>query len=155
MIEPGVAAPEFTLPNHRGEDVSLSDFRGRNVVLAFYPNDFSPVCSDQLSIYQEVLPQISEAGAELIGISTDGSWAHNAFRKQFGLEMTLLSDFHPKGEVSRLYGAYLERWGTPNRSLVLIDPEGVVRWVHAEETPMTIPGANLIFDALEALEARE
>ena len=151
MIEPGVAAPEFTLPNHRGEDVSLSDFRGRNVVLAFYPNDFSPVCSDQLSVYQEVLSEIQAAGAELIGVSTDGSWAHNAFRKHLGLEMTLLSDFHPKGEVSRAYGAYLEEWGTPNRSLVLIDELGVVRWVHAEPTPLTIPGANLIFDALESL----
>ena len=151
MIEPGTPAPEFTLPNHRGEQISLSDLRGRKVVLAFYPNDFSPVCSDQLSVYQEVLPQIAEAGAELIGISTDASWCHNAFRKQLGLEMTLLADFHPKGEVSRAYGAYLEEWGTPNRSLVLIDGEGVVRWAHAEETPLTIPGANLIFDALESL----
>jgi peroxiredoxin len=151
LIEPGATAPEFTLPNHRGEQVSLADFRGRKVVLAFYPNDFSPVCSDQLSVYQEVLPQISAAGAELIGISTDASWCHNAFRKQLGLEIPLLADFHPKGEVSRAYGAYLERWGTPNRSLVLIDEDGVVRWVHAEETPLTIPGANLIFDALETL----
>ena len=149
MIEVGARAPEFTLPNHRGEQISLSDYRGRTVVLAFYPNDFSPVCSEQLSIYQEVLAQIRETGAELVGISTDGSWAHNAFRKQLGLEMPLLSDFHPKGEVSRAYGAYLEQWGTPNRSLVLIDEQGIVRWVHAEPTPLTIPGANLIFDALE------
>jgi peroxiredoxin len=148
MIEPGTPAPEFELPNHRGEPVSLSDYRGRKLVLCFYPNDFSPVCSDQLSLYQEVLPRIAAAGAELVGISTDGSWAHNAFRKHLGLEMTLLSDFHPKGEVSRAYGAYLEDWGTPNRSLVLIDEQGVVRWVHAEPTPLSIPGANLIFDAL-------
>jgi peroxiredoxin len=151
MIEPGTPAPDFTLPNHRGEQVSLSDYRGRKLILAFYPNDFSPVCSDQLSLYQEVLGRINEQGAELVGISTDGSWAHNAFRKQLGLEMTLLADFHPKGEVSRAYGAYLEDWGTPNRSLVLIDEDGIVRWVHAEPTPLSIPGANLIFDALEAL----
>jgi peroxiredoxin len=151
MIEPGTPAPDFKLPNHRGEQVSLSDYRGRKLMLAFYPNDFSPVCSDQLSLYQEVLGRINEQGAELVGISTDGSWAHNAFRKHLGLEMTLLSDFHPKGEVSRAYGAYLEDWGTPNRSLVLIDEEGIVRWVHAEPTPLSIPGANLIFDALEAL----
>jgi peroxiredoxin len=150
MIVPGTPAPEFTLPNHGGEPVSLSDFRGRRLVLCFYPNDFSPVCSEQLSVYQEVLGEIRERGAELVGISTDGTWTHNAFRKQLGLEMPLLSDFHPKGEVSRAYGAYLEQWGTPNRSLVLIDEEGVVRWVHAEETPVTIPGANLIFDALAA-----
>ena len=149
MIEPGTPAPDFTLPNHRGEQVSLSDYRGRKLLLAFYPNDFSPVCSDQLSLYQEVLGEIHEQGAELVGISTDGSWAHNAFRKALGLEMTLLSDFHPKGEVARAYGAYLEDWGTPNRSLVLIDEEGIVRWVHAEPTPVTIPGANLIFDAIK------
>lgn len=151
MIEPGSKAPEFTLPDHRGNEVSLADLRGRKVVLAFYPNDFSPVCSDQLSVYQEVLGQIEAAGAQLIGVSTDGSWAHNAFRKHLGLELTLLSDFHPKGEVSRAYGAYLEEWGTPNRSLVLIDEQGIVRWVHAEPTPLTIPGANLIFDALESV----
>jgi peroxiredoxin len=151
MIEPGTPAPDFTLPDHRGSDVSLADYRDRKLVLCFYPNDFSPVCSNQLSIYQEVLPQVTQAGAELVGISTDGSWCHNAFRKHLGLEMTLLSDFHPKGAVSDRYGAYLHDWGTPNRSLVLIDEEGIVRWSHAEETPLTIPGANLIFDALEAL----
>jgi len=151
VIEPGAKAPHFELPNHEGEKVSLSDFAGRSLVLAFYPGDFTPVCSDQLSIYQEVLDEIRARGAELVGISTDSSWTHKAFRQHLGLEMTLLSDFHPKGEVSRAYGAYLEDWGTPNRSLVLIDEEGVVRWVHAEETPLTIPGANLIFDALGEL----
>jgi peroxiredoxin len=151
VIETGVAAPEFTLPNHRGEPVSLADFRGRTVVLCFYPNDFSPVCSDQLSTYQPRLGAFADAGAELVGISTDGSWAHNAFRKALGLELTLLSDFHPKGEVSRLYGAYLEDWGTPNRSVVVIDGEGVVRWVHAEETPVTFPPAETILGAVRAL----
>jgi peroxiredoxin len=150
VIEPGTPAPDFELPNHRGETVRLADFRGRKLVLCFYPSDFSPVCSDQLSLYQEVLSEVRAKGAELVGISTDGSWAHNAFRKHLGLEMTLLSDFHPKGEVSRAYGAYLEDWGTPNRSLVLIDEDGVVRWVYAEATPVSIPGANLIFDALAA-----
>jgi peroxiredoxin len=150
VIEPGTPAPDFELPNHRGEPVRLADFHGRKLMLCFYPSDFSPVCSDQLSLYQEVLSEVRAKGAELVGISTDGSWAHNAFRKHLGLEMTLLSDFHPKGEVSRAYGAYLEDWGTPNRSLVLIDEDGVVRWVYAEATPVSIPGANLIFDALAA-----
>jgi peroxiredoxin len=148
VIEPGTPAPDFELPNHRGEPVRLADFRGRKLMLCFYPSDFSPACSDQLSLYQEVLSEVRAKGADLVGISTDGSWAHNAFRKHLGLEMTLLSDFHPKGEVSRAYGAYLEDWGTPNRSLVLIDEDGVVCWVHAEATPVSIPGANLIFDAL-------
>lgn len=149
MIEAGEPAPDFTLPDHRGEDVSLSDFRGRKLVLCFYPNDFSPVCSDQLSVYESVLAEVHERGAELVGISTDGSWAHNAFRKHLGTEITLLSDFHPKGEVTRRYGAYIEERGHPNRSLVLIDEDGVVRWVHESPTPLEIPGANLIFDALD------
>jgi peroxiredoxin len=148
VIEAGGAAPDFTLPNHKGEQVSLADFRGRKLMLVFYPSDFSPVCTDQLSIYQEVLEEIHQNGVELVGISVDSSWTHRAFRKQLGLEIPLLADFHPKGEVSRMYGAYLDQWGTTNRSLVLIDEEGVVRWVHESPTPLEIPGANLIFDAL-------
>jgi peroxiredoxin len=153
VIEPGTTAPDFTLPNHKGEQVSLSDFRGRKLMLVFYPADFSPVCSDQLSIYQEVLAQITEAGVQLLGISVDSSWTHNAFRKQLGIEIPLLADFHPKGEVSRRYGAYIEEFGTANRSLVLIDEEGVVRWVHESPSVLEIPGANLIFDALEETSA--
>jgi peroxiredoxin len=150
VIEPGARAPEFTLPDHRGKDVSLADFRGDTVVLSFYPNDFSPVCSDQLSVYQEVKPELDAAGVTLLGISVDHSWAHRAFRKALGVEFTLLADFHPKGEVCAAYGAYLPDWGTSNRSLVLIDPDGIVRWVHESPTPLEIPGANLIFDALAA-----
>jgi peroxiredoxin (alkyl hydroperoxide reductase subunit C) len=153
VIEPGEPAPDFTLPNHKGEAVSLADFRGRKLMLVFYPADFSLVCSDQLSIYQEVLEQISEAGVELVGVSVDSSWSHNAFRKKLGIDIPLLSDFHPKGEMSRAYGAYIEDFGITNRSLVLIDEEGVVRWVHESPQVTEIPGANLIFDALEAVKA--
>jgi peroxiredoxin len=151
VIAAGESAPDFSLPNHKGEQVSLSDFRGRPVLLVFYPNDFSPACSDQLSIYQEVKPSLDESGLEVLGVSIDHSWAHRAFRKQLNLEFTLLADFHPKGEVARLYGAYLEDYGIANRSLVLVDEEGIVRWVHESPTPMEIPGANLIFDALDVL----
>jgi peroxiredoxin len=151
VIEAGEQAPDFTLPNHKGEMVSLSDLRGRKVMLVFYPADFSPVCSDQLSIYQEVLGQIEEAGVQLIGISVDSSWTHNAFRKKLGIDIPLLADFHPKGKVSREYGAYIEDFGTGNRSLVLVDEEGVVRWVYEAPSVTEIPGANLIFDALEAV----
>ena len=154
MIEPGEPAPDFTLPNHKGEQVSLADFRGRKLMLVFYPSDFSPVCTDQLSVYQEVLEQIRDAGVELVGVSVDSSWTHRAFRKQLGLEMPLLADFHPKGEVSSRYGAYLEDWGTTNRSLVLIDEEGTVRWVHESPSVIEIPGANLIFDALAEASAK-
>jgi peroxiredoxin (alkyl hydroperoxide reductase subunit C) len=148
VISPGEKAPNFSLANHEGIEVSLADFRGDKVVLVFYPLDFSPVCSDQLSVYQEVLPQVDEAGATLIGISVDSSWSHRAFREKLGLTMTLLSDFEPKGEVARAYGAYLDKVGHGNRSLVLIDEDGVVQWVHESPTPVQIPGANLIFDAL-------
>jgi peroxiredoxin len=153
LIAVGEKAPDFSLPNHRGEQVSLSDFRGRRVVLAFYPSDFSPVCSDQLSIYQEVKPDLDQAGLEVVGISIDHSWAHRAFRKELNLDFTLLADFHPKGAVAEQYGAYLSDYGTSNRSLVLIDADGVVGWVYEAPTPLEIPGANLLFDALEATEA--
>jgi peroxiredoxin len=150
VIEPGTPAPDFTLPDQDGNEVSLSDLRGESVVLVFYPADFSPVCTDQLSVYQEVRPELAARGTRLIGISVDSSWAHRAFADQLGLELTLLSDFHPKGEVTRAYGAYVEQRGHPNRSLVLIDEDGIVRWVHESPSPLEIPGANLIFDALEA-----
>ena len=152
MIAPGTPAPEFSLPNHEGKQVSLGDFRGRKLILVFYPLDFSPVCTDQLSIYHEVLPEIGDQGASLVGISVDSTWAHRAFREQLGIEIPLLSDFEPKGEVIRSFGAYLEAVGHGNRSLVLIDEEGIVRWVHESPTPIEIPGANLIFDALRRLE---
>ena len=151
MIPPGTPAPDFSLRNQDGERVSLADFRGRRLVLVFYPADFSPVCTDQLSIYQEVLPEINEQGADLVGVSVDSSWAHKAFQEKLGIQIPLLADFHPKGEVSRAYGAYVEERGHPNRSLVLIDEQGIVRWVHESASPREIPGANLIFDALAEL----
>jgi peroxiredoxin len=152
MIDAGETAPDFTLRDQDGEKVSLSDYRGRRVLLVFYPMDFSPVCSDQLSIYQEVKPQITEKGVELIGISVDHGFAHKAFQEKLGIDTRLLSDFEPKGEVARAYGAYIERVGHANRSLVLIDEEGRVEWVHESPTPLEIPGANVIFDALAELK---
>jgi peroxiredoxin (alkyl hydroperoxide reductase subunit C) len=150
MIQAGAKAPDFSLPDQDGNDVSLSDFAGGKLVLAFYPGDFSPVCTDQLSIYQEVLGEIEERGASLVGISVDSAFCHAAFREKLGLTMPLLADFHPKGEVCRAYGALIEERGHSNRSLVLIGPDGVVLWSHAPPTPLEIPGANLIFDALAA-----
>jgi peroxiredoxin len=150
VIEAGSKAPDFSLPDHDGNQVSLADFAGRKLVLAFYPLDFSPVCSAQLSLYQEVIGEIEARGADLVGISVDSSFAHHAFRKHRGLTMTLLSDFNPKGEVSRAYGTWIDSVDHGNRSLVLIDEDGIVRWSHASPTPLEIPGANLIFDALEA-----
>lgn len=148
MIAVGDRAPAFTLSNQDKEDVSLSDFAGRKVMLVFYPLDFSPVCSDQLSLYQEVRPELAERGLELVGISVDSPWAHRAFREKLGIETTLLSDFEPKGEVARAYGSYIEGAGIANRTLVLVDEEGTVAWTHEAPTPAEFPGANVIFDAL-------
>ena len=153
MIAAGETAPEFTLRDQDGEEVSLSDFRGRKVLLVFYPLDFSPVCSDQLSIYQEVKPEIEAKGVEMVGISVDSGFAHKAFQEKLGVDTRLLSDFEPKGEVARVYGAFIEKRGHANRSLVLIDEEGAVEWVHESPTPLEIPGANLIFDALADVPA--
>ena len=148
MIEVGQQAPDFTLRNQEGEKVSLADYRGRKLMLVFYPADFSPVCGDQFSIYQEVKPQIDETGAELVGISVDSAWAHRAFQEKLGFEFTLLSDFEPKGEVARAYGSYIDRVGTANRTLVLVDEDGAVAWTYESPNPGEFPGANVIFDAL-------
>lgn len=148
MVQPGTTAPDFTLPDQDGTPVSLSEFAGHKLVLCFYPADFSPVCTDQLSVYQEVKAEIEAQGATLVGVSVDHQWAHGAFREKLGIDFPLLADFHPKGEMSRAYGAYIEDRGHTNRSLVLVDEEGVVRWVHESPSPLEIPGANLIFDAL-------
>ena len=153
MIAAGEPAPEFTLRNQDGEKVSLSSFRGQKVLLVFYPLDFSPVCTDQLSLYQEVKPEIEAKGVQMLGISVDHGFAHKAFQEKLGTDTPLLADFEPKGEVARAYGAYIEKVGHANRSLVLVDEEGVVEWVHESPTPLEIPGANLIFDALGSLNA--
>ena len=149
MIEPGTPAPDFTLPDQDGNEVSLSDLRGQTTVLVFYPLDFSPVCTDQLNVYQEVLPELEAQGVKLLGVSVDSAFAHKAFQDQLGISIPLLADFHPKGEVSRAYGVFIEERGHSRRALVMIDPEGIVCWAHRSSSPLEIPGANLIFDALE------
>lgn len=148
MIEPGQKAPDFTLPNHAGQEVSLSDFAGKRVLIVFYPLDFSPVCTDQLSAYEKIGSQLDEAGVEVIGISVDSAFAHAAFREKLGIETTLLADFEPKGRVASEYGAYLDQAGHSNRSLVLIDADGNVEWVHETDTPLDIPSPDLILEAI-------
>jgi peroxiredoxin len=148
MIAVGEPAPDFTLRDQDGEDVSLSDYKGRKVMLVFYPADFSPVCGDQLSIYQEIKPELTDKGLELLGISVDSVWAHKAFREKLGLDTTLLADFEPKGEVARAYGSYIDGAGIANRTLDLDDETGMVAWTYESPTPGEFPGANVIFDAL-------
>jgi peroxiredoxin len=146
VIEAGTQAPDFSLHDQDGDEVSLADFAGRKLVIAFYPGDFSRVCTDQLSLYQEVLGEIEARGATLVGISVDSHYSHRAFREQLNLTMPLLSDFHPKGEVARAYGVYSDQYGTSGRALVLVE-DGEVKWSY-ESPPLEVPGANLIFDAL-------
>ncbi len=148
MIAVGEGAPDFTLRDQDGERVSLADYRGRKVMLVFYPFDFSPVCSDQLSLYQEVKPEIEAKGVTLVGVSVDSPYAHKAFQEKLGVDTTLLSDFEPKGEVARAYGSYLDGPGMANRTLVLVDEDGKVAWTYESPNPGEFPGANVIFDAL-------
>ena len=148
MIQPGVQAPDFTLPDQDGRKVSLSDLRGQTVVLAFYPADFSPVCTDQLNVYQEVLPQLEARGATLVGISVDGAFCHKAFQGHLGVSIPLLADFNPKGEVAQAYGVWSQDYGVASRALVLVGPDGVVEWSYLSP-PLEVPGAELIFAALD------
>ena len=150
VIAAGEPAPDFKLRDHDGEDVSLDDFRGRRVLIVFYPFDFSTVCSDQLSVYQDELkPHLAERGIELIGISVDHIHAHRAFREKLGIDTTLLADFEPKGEVARAYGSWFEPSGMANRTLVLVDADGRVEWSYESPTPGEAPGPDVILDALD------
>ncbi|UJA20120.1 redoxin domain-containing protein [Thermoleophilia bacterium SCSIO 60948] len=148
MIEVGAEAPRFVMPDQDGHEFRLADHIGRRILLVFYPADFSPACTDQLSVLEEVRPEFEAARTAVLGISADSQWAHRAFCDQLGLGMTLLSDFHPKGAVAAAYGAYLEDRGHPSRALVLIGEDGRVEWTHESDDPSRIPGVNLIFDAL-------
>ncbi len=148
MIAAGEPAPDFTLRDQDGKKVSLSDFRGRRVLLVFYPLDFSPVCTDQLTLYKDIAPRIEAADVQMLGISVDHAFAHKAFQEKLEIETPLLADFEPKGEVTRAYGAYIEQTGHGNRSLVLIDADGRVEWVHESPTPLEIPSPGVILDAL-------
>jgi peroxiredoxin (alkyl hydroperoxide reductase subunit C) len=150
MIEPGTPAPDFELRDQDGEKVSLESLRGQTTVLVFYPSDFSPVCTDQLNVYQEVLGELEAAGARLYGVSVDSAWTHKAFQQHLGVTIPLLADFHPKGEVARAFGVYNEKYGVSKRALVMIGPDLEVKWAYKSPSPLEIPGANLIFDALEA-----
>jgi peroxiredoxin len=149
-LPPGTEAPDFELQSGPDEKLSLSGLRGRPVVLVFYPEDWSPVCSDQLALYQELLPEFDQFDAQLVGISVDGIWSHVAFAKDRHLHFPLLADFEPKGEVSRLYGVYRAGDGTSERALYVIDRDGVVRWSYVSPVGVN-PGADGILRALEEL----
>jgi peroxiredoxin len=146
----GTEAPDFTLRDQDGQKITLSELRGQAVVLVFYPLDWSPMCTDHLSVYQEVLGDFRKQGATLYGISVDSAFSHKAFRDHLGIEIPLLADFEPKGEVARSYGMYIEKRGHNERGFVVIDSDGKVKHWHKSPSPLEIPGANLILDALAA-----
>lgn len=147
----GTKAPDFSLHATPDQLVSLSDFRGRPVILAFYPADWSPVCGDQMALYNEILTEFQRFDAELIGISVDGAWCHIAFSHDRRLKFPLLADFEPKGAVARQFGVYREADGTTERALFVIDAGGVIRWSHVSPIGVN-PGADGILRALESLK---
>jgi len=148
----GAHAPEFMLRTTPDQEIGLSDFRGQPVILAFYPADWSPVCGDQMALYNEILPEFQRFGAELIGISVDGVWCHIAFAKDRKLRFPLLSDFEPKGAVARQYGVYRHRDGVCGRALFVIDGDGVIRWSYLSPIGVN-PGADGILHALESMQS--
>ena len=148
VIQPGTAVPEFTLRREDGDPFTHEDLLGRTTLLVFYPLAFSPVCTDQFQVYEEVLDEFEAQGAKLYGVSCDAMWSQKAFKEQLGVTIPQLSDFEPKGEASRAFGAYFEKAGVSNRALVIVDPEGVVQWSWEGAHPGVMPGANLIFDGL-------
>jgi peroxiredoxin len=149
-LPPGTVAPDFELASTPSQKVSLSEFRGQPVILAFYPEDWSPVCSDQMALYQEVLPEFRRFNAELMGISVDSAWSHLAFARDRNLHFPLLADFEPKGDVARAYRVYRAKDGTSERALFVIDAEGIVRWSYVSPVGVN-PGADGILRALENL----
>jgi peroxiredoxin len=150
ILSPGTKAPDFTLKKSPDETLSLSDLRGRPVVLAFYPADWSPVCGDELALFNECLPEFQRYDAQLVGISVDGLWCHKAYAEARHLEFPLVADFEPKGEVSRKYGAYRAQDGFSERALFVLDADGVIRWSYLSEVGKN-PGADGVLTALEAL----
>ena len=146
----GTPAPAFTLHATPDQTLSLEELRGHPVVLVFYPADWSAVCGDQLTLYNELRSEFHRYAAELVGISVDGAWCHVAFREARHLHFTLLSDFEPKGEVARRYGVYRDQEGTTERALFVLDAEGIIRWSYVSPVGVN-PGADGILEALEAL----
>ena len=151
-LAPGTRAPEFRLPTGPDKTIALAQLRGAPVILAFYPADWSPVCGDQMALYNEVLPEFQKFGAKILGISVDGVWCHAAFTNDRHLRFPLLADFEPKGAIARTYQVYDDRAGTCERALFVLDRDGIIRWSYVSPASVN-PGADGILDALEALAA--
>jgi len=150
ILQPGTVAPDFDLPTRIGHSVKLSNLRGKPVVLIFYPADWSPVCGDQLALYNEIYPEFQKFDAQLVGISVDGIFCHQAYAKSRNLEFPLAADFEPKGKIAQQYGAYRAQDGYCDRALFVIDPNGVIAWSYLSPVGEN-PGADGILSALEQL----
>jgi peroxiredoxin len=153
-LQPRTPAPDFNLRSTPDQWLTLNEFRGQPVVLAFYPADWSPVCGDQMTLYNEILKEFHDLGAELIGISVDGAWCHAAFARDRKLHFPLLADFEPKGDVARRYGVYRDKDGVSERALFVIDADGKVHWSYVSPIGVN-PGADGILSALEELQNKK
>ena len=151
VVAAGLPAPDFKLARLEGEPFTRADLDGRTTFLVFYPFAFSPVCTDQLSLYDELHEEFAARGVTLYGVSCDHSYSQRAFKDQLGVDIEQLSDFEPKGATCRAFGV-LHPGGFPQRALVLTGPDAIVRWSYEAPSPGDLPGANLLFDALEGLE---
>lgn len=154
VVAPGTPVPAFSLRRENGRRFTQDDIAGQTAVFVFYPFAFSPVCTDQLNLYEEVLGELTALGATLYGVSCDSIWALKAFKDKLGISIEQLSDFEPKGATCRAFGVYHEKGGMPQRALVIVGPDGIVQWSYEAPSPGELPGANLIFDALAARDER-
>jgi len=151
ILQKGTPAPDFKLYSTPDQALCLNDFKGKRLILAFYPADWSPVCSDQIALYNETLKLFHKHNADILGISVDSKWCHMAFAHERNIHFPLLADFEPKGEVSRAYGAYYTKEGVSHRALFVIDEEGIIAWSYLSPDGIN-PGADGILDALEKME---
>lgn len=151
MLQPGTIAPDFTLFASANSELSLYQLKGKRVVLVFYPADWSPVCGDQLMLYNEIYNLFQEMNTELIGISVDGKWCHESYREQRNLGFPLLADFEPKGRIARTFGVYNEQAGESERALFLLDEDAIIRWNFLSD-PGINPGAEGILQAIEEMD---
>lgn len=151
MLAIGTPAPDFELNSTPDQKLKLSELLGKKVILAFYPADWSPVCTDQMALYNETLKLFSKHNAQLVGISVDSKWSHLAFSQSRNLHFPLLADFEPKGQVAKMYGVYDEKEGLAERALFVVDEKGIIRWNYLSPVGIN-PGADGILEALESLD---
>jgi peroxiredoxin len=148
VLAPGTQVPDFKLATEAGEEFTQDNLQGKTTVFVFYPFAFSPVCTDQLQVYDESLAEINAQDADIYGVSCDSSWAQKAFREKLDVSIAQLSDFEPKGAACQAFGV-LHPGGFPQRALVIVGPEGIVRWSYQAPSPADLPGVHMILGGLK------